>query len=231
MQSVYLNRKGLQSIEIEEPLIRLPLKPGGKATLDIDVINFETPTHIYLSSRGAVKDKVTFNRNNPYVDGEELLTATISNPLGQQELYEGEISISTGYGSREESFILQIGHLEDEQSLDAIEVDDDLSRLDYRNKARSPQVRRPEMHLQWPGYRNKAHSPQVRRPEMNLQWPNLDLDVKRIRRMRNLPYILLGIGVIFALLLLLSGSISYGVAILGFIVIVVLAYYTWRLLD
>ena len=210
MQSVYLNRKGLQSIEIEEPLIRLPLKPGGKATLDIDVINFETPTHIYLSSRGAVKDKVTFNRNNPYVDGEELLTATISNPLGQQELYEGEISISTGYGSREESFILQIGHLEDEQSLDAIEIDDDLSRLDYRNKARSPQVRRPEMHL---------------------QWPNLDLDVKRIRRMRNLPYILLGIGVIFALLLLLSGSISYGVAILGFIVIVVLAYYTWRLLD
>jgi len=210
MQSVYLNRKGLQSIEIEEPLIRLPLKPGGKATLDIDVINFETPTHIYLSSRGAVKDKVTFNRNNPYVDGEELLTATISNPLGQQELYEGEISISTGYGSREESFILQIGHLEDEQSLDAIEVDDDLSRLDYRNKARSPQVRRPEMHL---------------------QWPDLDLDVKRIRRMRNLPYILLGIGVIFALLLLLSGSISYGVAILGFIVIVVLAYYTWRLLD
>ncbi|MGZ8931767.1 MAG: hypothetical protein ACXW06_00555, partial [Halobacteriota archaeon] len=89
----------------------------------------------------------------------------------------------------------------------------------------------PEMHLQWPGYRNKAHSPQVRRPEMNLQWPNLDLDVMRIRRMRNLPYILLGIGVIIALLLLLVGSISYGVAILGFIVIVVLAYYTWRLLD
>ncbi|MGZ5502528.1 MAG: hypothetical protein ACXW1O_04145, partial [Halobacteriota archaeon] len=80
-------------------------------------------------------------------------------------------------------------------------------------------------------YRNKAHSPQVRRPEMNLQWPNLDLDVMRIRRMRNLPYILLGIGVIIALLLLLVGSISYGVAILGFIVIVVLAYYTWRLLD
>ena len=168
------------------------------------------PTHIYLSSRGAVKDKVTFNRNNPYVDGEELLTATISNPLGQQELYEGAISISTGYGSREESFILQIGHLEDEQPFDAIEVDDDLSRPDYRSKTRSPQVRRPEMHL---------------------PWPDLNLDVMRIRRMRNLPYILLGIGVIIALLLLLAGSISSGVAILGFIVIVVLAYYTWRLLD
>jgi hypothetical protein len=57
------------------------------------------------------------------------------------------------------------------------------------------------------------------------------LDVKRIRRMKNLPYILLGIGVIIALLLLGLGSISYGVAILGFIVVIVLAYYTWRLLD
>ncbi|MGZ4879947.1 MAG: DUF7524 family protein [Halobacteriota archaeon] len=210
MQSVFINRKGLQSIEIEEPLVRFPLKPGGKATLDIDVINFEAPTHVYLSSRGAVKDKVTFNRNNPYVDGEELLTATISNPLGQQELYEGEISISTGYGSREESFVVQIGHLEDEPPLDAIDIDDDLSRPDYRSKPRSQQVRRPEIRL---------------------QRPNISLDLKRIRRMRNLPYILLGIGVIIALLLLGLGSISYGVAILGFIVVVVLAYYTWRLLD
>ncbi|MGZ4927858.1 MAG: DUF7524 family protein [Halobacteriota archaeon] len=210
MQSVFINRKGLQSIEIEEPLVRFPLKPGGKATLDIDVINFEAPTHVYLSSRGAVKDKVTFNRNNPYVDGEELLSATISNPLGQQELYEGEISISTGYGSREESFVVQIGHLEDEPPLDAIDIDDDLSRPDYRSKPRSQQVRRPEIRL---------------------QRPNISLDLKRVRRMRNLPYILLGIGVIIALLLLGLGSISYGVAILGFIVVVVLAYYTWRLLD
>jgi hypothetical protein len=210
MQSVYINRKGLQSIEIEEPLVRFPLKPGGKATLDIDVINFEAPTHVYLSSRGAVKDKVTFNRNNPYVDGEELLTATIFNPLGQQELYEGEISISTGYGSREESFVVQIGHLEDEPPLDAIDIDDDLSRPDYRSKARSQQVRRPEIRL---------------------QRPNISLDLKRIRRMKNLPYILLGIGVLIALLLLGLGSISYGAAILGFIVVVVLAYYTWRLLD
>jgi len=210
MQSVYINRKGLQSIEIEEPLIRLPLKPGGKATLDIDVINYQAPTHIYLSSRGAVKDKVTFNRNNPYIDGEELLTATISNPLGPEELYEGEVSISTAYGSREERFILQIGQLENEPPLDAIEVDEDLSRPDYRSKPRPTTV--------W-------------RPSLRLRWPDLRLDVKRIRRMRNLPYILLGTGVIIALILLAAGGISYGVAILGFIVVVVLAYYTWRLLD
>jgi hypothetical protein len=210
MQSVYINRKGLQSIEIEEPLIRLPLKPGGKAKLDIDVINYEAPTHVYFSSRGALKDKVTFNRNNPYIDGEEVLTATISNPLGQHELYEGEISISTGYGSREESFILQIGQQEDEPPLDAIEVDHGLSLPDYRSRARPTTVRVPEL---------------------GVRWPHLRLDAKRIRRMRNLPYILLAIGVIIALILLAAGGISYGVAILGFILVVVIVYYTWRLLD
>ena len=210
MQSVFINRKGLQSIEIEEPLIRLPLRPGGKATLDIDVVNYEAPTHIYLSSRGAIKDKVTFNRNNPYVDGEELLTITVANPPGQQELYEGQVSISTGYGSREESFILQIGQLENEPPPDAIEVDEALSRMDYRSNARPARVLRPSMQL---------------------QLPHLRVDAMRIRRMRNLPYILLAIGVIIALILLAAGGISYGVAILGFIVVVVLAYYTWRLLD
>jgi hypothetical protein len=210
VQSVYINRKGLQSIEIEQPLIRLPLRPGGKATLDIDVVNYEAPTHIYLSSHGAIKDKVTFNRNNPYVDGEELLTITVANPLGEQELYEGEVSISTGYGSREESFILQIGQLEDEPPPDAIEVDEGLSRMDYQSKARPARV--------W-------------RPSTRLRWPHLRVDASRIRRMRNLPYILLAIGVIIALILLAAGGISYGVTILGFIVVVVLAYYTWRLLD
>ena len=210
MQSVYINRKGLQSIEIEQPLIRLPLRPGGKTTLDIDVVNYEAPTHIYLASRGAIKDKVTFNRNNPYVDGEELLTITVANPPGQQELYEGEVSISTGYGSREESFILQIGQLENEPLPDAIEVDEDLSRMDYRSKARPTRVLGPSAQF---------------------QWPHLRVDATRIRTMRNLPYILVGMGVIIALILLAAGGISYGVAILGFIVIVVLAYYTWRLLD
>jgi hypothetical protein len=215
MLKVYINRKGWQSIEIEDDLLRFPLKPGGKTQLDIDVINCEAPTHIYLSSRGAVKDKVVFNRNNAYVDGEEVLTATISNPLGPEALYEGELSISTGYGSKETSIILQIGHVENETPLDAIEVNEDLSRSDYGR-----------------GYRSKQRpTTAIKRPSLRVRWPSLRVDTKRVRRMSNLPYILLGIGVIVALILLAIGRISYGVAILGFIVVVVLAYYTWRLLD
>jgi hypothetical protein len=215
MLKVYVNRKGWQSIEIEEDMLRFPLKPGAKTRLDIDIINCETPTHIYLSSRGAVKDKVIFNRNNAYVDGEEVITATILNPLGPEELYEGELSISTGYGSKEENVILQIGHFEDETPLDAIEVDADLSRSDYKSRYRSKM--RP--------------TTTVRRPSLRLEWPKLSFDTKRIKGMSNLPYILLAIGVIIALILLAAGSISHGVAILGFIVVIVLAYYTWRLLD
>jgi len=214
MLKVYINRKGWQSIEIEDDLLQFPLKPGGKTQLDIDVINCEAPTHVYLSSRGAVKDKVIFTRNNAYVDGEEVLTATISNPLGPEQLYEGELSISTGYGSKEASIILQIGHVENETPLDAIEVDEDLSSSDYGHRYSKP---RP--------------TTAIKRPSLGVRWPFIRVDTKRIRRMSNLPYILVGVGVIIALILLAAGRISYGVAILGFIVVVVLAYYTWRLLD
>ena len=214
MQHVYINRRGMQSIEIEQPVIRIPLKPGDHTSLDIDVVNYETPTHIYLSSQGAIKDKVAFNRNNPYIDGEELLTLTATNPPDQNGFYEGEITISTGYGSREESFVLQIGQMENEPPPDAIEVDESLSSMNYRSKARSPAVRRSTFSIRG-----------------NIRRPHFYVNVHRIRGMSNLPYILLALGVIIALILLATGSISYGVLILGLIIIVVLAYYTWRLLD
>ncbi len=210
MQHVYLNKRGMQSIEIEQPVIRVPLKPGDEATLGIDVINYEAPTHIYLSSRGAIKDKVVFNRNNPYISGEELLTVTVANPRDHNAFYEGEITISTGYGSKEESFVLQIGQLENEPPLDAIEVDETLSSMDYRTK---------------------AHKSAIPRSSFGVKWPRFNVNTERIRRMRNLPYILLALGVIIALILLAVGSISYGVVVLGLIIVVVIAYYTWRLLD
>ncbi len=210
MQHVYLNKRGMQSIEIEQPVIHVPLKPGDETTLDIDVINYEAPTHIYFSSHGAIKDKVIFNRNNPYINGEELLTVTIATPPDHNEFYEGEITVSTGYGSKEESFILQIGQPENEPPLDSIEVDETLSSLDYRSKPRKSAASRSSFNITWPRFR---------------------LNVEYLKRMRNLPYILLAVGVIVALILLAAGSISYGVVILGLIIVIVLAYYTWRLLD
>jgi Flp pilus assembly protein TadB len=80
-------------------------------------------------------------------------------------------------------------------------------------------------------YQSKARPARVWQPSVQFRWPHPRVDATRIRRMKNLPYILLAIGVIIALILLAAGGISYGVAILGFILVVVLAYYTWRLLD
>jgi hypothetical protein len=204
----------MQSIEIEQPVIRIPLKPGDQTTLDIDVVNYENPTHIYLSSQGDIKDKIAFNRNNPYIDGEELLTLTATNPPDHNAFYEGEITISTGYGSREESFVLQIGQMENEPPPDAIEVDESLSSMNYRSKARSPSARRSTFSI-----------------GANIRRPHFYVNVDRIRGMSNLPYILLALGVIIALILLATGSVGFGALILGLIIIVVLAYYTWRLLD
>ncbi|MGZ4901727.1 MAG: hypothetical protein ACXVH9_01560, partial [Halobacteriota archaeon] len=62
-------------------------------------------------------------------------------------------------------------------------------------------------------------------------WPRFNLNTARLRSMKNLPYILLALGVIIALILLATRNISSGVVILGLIIVVVLAYYTWRLLD
>ncbi|MGZ4939203.1 MAG: DUF7524 family protein [Halobacteriota archaeon] len=221
MQHVYLNKRGMQSIEIEQPVIHVPLKPGEKTTLDIDVINYEAPTHIYLSSRGAIKDKVIFNRNNPYINDEEFLTLTVANPPNHNTFYEGEITISTGYGSKEESFTLQIGRLENEPPLDAIEVDQSLSSMGYRKKTRRSTTSRSSSNVEWPRFRSSS----------NVEWPRFNLNTARLRSMKNLPYILLALGVIIALILLATRNISSGVVILGLIIVVVLAYYTWRLLD
>ncbi|MGZ4937158.1 MAG: DUF7524 family protein [Halobacteriota archaeon] len=221
MQHVYLNKRGMQSIEIEQPVIHVPLKPGEKTTLDIDVINYEAPTHIYLSSRGAIKDKVIFNRNNPYINDEEFLTLTVANPPNHNTFYEGEITISTGYGSKEESFTLQIGRLENEPPLDAIEVDQSLSSMGYRKKTRRSTTSRSSSNVEWPRFRSSS----------NVGWPRFNLNTARLRSMKNLPYILLALGVIIALILLATRNISSGVVILGLIIVVVLAYYTWRLLD
>ena len=221
MQHVYLNKRGMRSIEIEQPVVHVPLKPGEKATLDIDVINFEAPTHIYLSSRGAIKDKVIFNRNNPYINDEEFVTVTVANPPDHNTFYEGEITISTGYGSKEESFVLQIGRLENEPPLDAIEVDESLFNLGYQKKTRRSTTSRSLSKVEWPRTRSSS----------NVEWPRFSLNTARLRSMKNLPYILLALGVIIALILLATGYISSGVVILGLIIVVVLAYYTWRLLD
>jgi len=225
MQRVYINKRGIHSIEIEEPVIDIPLKPGEETTLDIEVINYETPLHIYLSSSGDIKDKVKFNRNNPYIDGEEILTLKISNPRNRNELHEGKITISTGYGSIEESFRLKIGKIDDEESPDIIEIDESLGRLNYSSRS-------------GPSFKMRMPSTRMRMPSVNLGMSvtQLKLDFERIRgminlAMTNLPVVLIVGGVILTLIAFAAGKINYGAVILGLLIVIIIAYYTSKLID
>jgi len=225
MQRVYINKRGIHSIEIEEPVIKIPLQSGEETTLDIEVINYEAPLHIYLSSSGDIKDKVKFNRNNPYIDTEEILTLKISNPRNHNELHEGKITISTGYGSIEESFGLKIGKIDDEESADIIEIDESLGRLNYRSRS-------------VPSFKIRMPSPKIRMPSFNLcvSVTQLKLDFERIRAMinlamTNLPIVLIIGGVILTLIAFAAGKINYGAVILGLLIVIIIAYYTSKLID
>ena len=225
MQRVYINKRGIHSIEIEEPVIDIPLKPGEETTLDIEVINYETPLHIYLSSSGDIKDKVKFNRNNPYIDGEEILTLKISNPRNRNELHEGKITISTGYGSIEESFRLKIGKIDDEESPGIIEIDESLGRLNYSSRS-------------GPSFKIRMPSTRMKMPSVNLGMSvtQLKLDFERIRAMinlamTNLPVVLIIGGVILTLIAFAAGKINYGAVILGLLIVIIIAYYTSKLID
>jgi len=232
MQRVYINKRGIHSIEIEEPVINIPLKPGEETTLDIEVINYETPLHIYLSSSGDIKDKVKFNRNNPYIDGEEILTLKISNPRNRNELHEGKITISTGYGSIEESFRLKIGKIDDEEPPDIIEIDESLGRLNYSSRSG------PSFKMRMPSTRMRMPSTRMRMPSVNLGMSvtQLKLDFERIRgminlAMTNLPVVLIVGGVILTLIAFAAGKINYGAVILGLLIVIIIAYYTSKLID
>jgi len=239
MQRVYINKRGIHSIEIEEPVIKIPLKSGEETTLDIEVINYEDPLHIYLSSSGDIKDKVKFNRNNPYIDSEEILTLKISNPRNRNELHEGKITISTGYGSIEESFGLKIGKIDDEESSDIIEIDESLCHLNYNSRsATNFKIRMPSPRIRTPSPRIRMPSPRIRMPSINLgvSVTQLKLDFERIRAMinlamTNLPIVLIVGGVILTLIAFAAGKINYGAVILGLLIVIVIAYYTSKLID
>ena len=239
MQRVYINKRGIHSIEIEEPVIKIPLKSGEETTLDIEVINYEAPLHIYLSSSGDIKDKVKFNRNNPYIDSAEILTLKISNPRNRNELHEGKITISTGYGSIEESFGLKIGKIDDEESSDTIEIDESLCHLNYNSRsATNFKIRIPSPRIRTPSPRIRTPSSRIRMPSINLgvSVTQLKLDFERIRAMinlamTNLPIVLIVGGVILTLIAFAAGKINYGAVILGLLIVIVIAYYTSKLID
>ncbi|MCD5409590.1 MAG: hypothetical protein LRZ87_02345 [Methanocellales archaeon] len=128
-QRIHINRREVNSIEFDVPELTIPLDPGEETSLNINVINYGTPTHVHLSATGDIRDKITFLSHNPYVRYEEDVPVIAKIPRGEIGFYTGEIVVTTGYGSKKNGFITKLGKELREDDVHSVEVDERLGML------------------------------------------------------------------------------------------------------
>ncbi len=114
LQIIHINRSDINSIEFDIKELTIPLSPGDETSFEIKVVNYGTPTHIYLSATEDIRDKITFLSHNPYVRYEETIPIVARLPRDGKVLYTGEIVVTTGYGVKKSGFVIKLG-LEEEK--------------------------------------------------------------------------------------------------------------------
>ncbi|MGB2842248.1 MAG: hypothetical protein WBC40_07215 [Halobacteriota archaeon] len=111
-QSIYLGRTGLNSIEFEHEVLKVPLRVGEETSFEMFIINQGEPTHVHFSLGEEIKDKVMILQDKVYVIDEEKIAAIVKLPKSYAgavaELGTGEISVSAGYGATKDSFSVEI---------------------------------------------------------------------------------------------------------------------------
>lgn len=111
-QRIYLSRKGLNSIEFEQEVLRIPLKAGEETSFELLVINRGEPTHVHFSLSKEIKDKLMLMQDKVYVIDDEKIAAIVRLPksyAGAVDTFSiGEIFVSAGYGATKRSFSVEI---------------------------------------------------------------------------------------------------------------------------
>ena len=110
MQQIHINRNRINSIEFDDSNITIPLVPGNECSFELPIINYGSPTHVYLSVGDTLRKNVRFLYDNIYVANQEFAPVVIKLPADLTTL-EGEIKVTTGYGSHTESFKVIIGEI------------------------------------------------------------------------------------------------------------------------
>ncbi len=110
MQQIHINRNKINSIEFDNSEITIPLDPGNECSIELPIINYGSPTHVYLSVSDELRKNVRFLYDNVYVANQELAPVVIKLPADLTTL-QGEIKVTTGYGSHTESFKVIIGEI------------------------------------------------------------------------------------------------------------------------
>ncbi len=108
-QRIHINRKGINSIEIDAADVTIPLAPGGETTFELLITNYGTPMHVHISASEELRNIVSFTQENPYIRYEERTPIIVRLPKDGQPYRKGSIFITTGYGAQKSSFILKVG--------------------------------------------------------------------------------------------------------------------------
>jgi hypothetical protein len=109
LQQIHINRLGVNSIEFEIGELDIPLFPGGEHSFELVIINYGSPTHVNLSVDPHLEEYVTFLDDNPYVTHEEYVPVVVRLPYDGKLFSSGNVFIMVGYGSKKDSFTINIG--------------------------------------------------------------------------------------------------------------------------
>lgn len=132
MQQIHINRNRINSIEFDKSDITIPLDPGNECSIELPIINYGSPTHVYLSVSDTLRKNVRFLYDNVYVANQEFAPVVIKLPADLTTL-EGEIKVTTGYGSLTESFRVIIGEIPVvSKPRSVIDVDERLTLPNYK---------------------------------------------------------------------------------------------------
>ena len=139
MQQIHINRNRINSIEFDDSKINIPLVPGNECSFELPIINYGSPTHVYLSVGDTLRKNVRFLCDNIYVANQEFAPVVVKLPSDITTL-EGEIKVTTGYGSLTESFRVIIGEIPvASKPRSVVDVDDKLALPNYRRDRTSSQ--------------------------------------------------------------------------------------------
>ena len=106
-QRIHISRVEVNSIELDLEEINIPINLGEEVSFEFIIINYGNPAHVHLSASDEIRKQVSFLKDNPYVKYEERIPVILRLPKdgGSQE---GEIFVTTGYGSKKKSFKIKM---------------------------------------------------------------------------------------------------------------------------
>lgn len=215
MQQIHINRNRINSIEFDKPDITIPLDPGNECSIELPIINYGSPTHVYLSVSDTLRKNVRFLHDNVYVANQEFAPVVIKLPADLTTL-EGEIKVTTGYGSLTESFRVIIGEIpEVSKPRSFVDVDEKLALPNYRQDRTSS---RDDWDID-PG----KNPDKIRKKEISFSFPDTFI--------LPLLMILLVVVILLATFVFNLIHVLYGALAVSFLIIILMVYAVTHLLE